>query len=93
MAIIDQTRTWEPLEKRLAQTTNERHRLVLSTVIEHMKAEAVPDMDRLMATISPNRTTTSGGTARTISARRPSPACRPTTPRSSKAGPTSSSSR
>ena len=53
MAIIDQTRTWAPLEERLAQTTNERHRLVLSTVIEHMKAEAVPDMARLMATISP----------------------------------------
>jgi hypothetical protein len=54
MPIIDPSRTWEPLEKRLAVTTNERHRLVLSTVIEHMKAEAVPDMDRLMSTVAPD---------------------------------------
>ncbi|BBY43876.1 nuclear transport factor 2 family protein [Mycolicibacterium celeriflavum] len=53
MAVIDPTRTWEPLEKRLADTTNERHRVVLSAVIEHMKAEAAPDMDRLMATLAP----------------------------------------
>ncbi|KUH84837.1 hypothetical protein [Mycobacterium sp. IS-1556] len=54
MAVIDPTRTWEPLEKRLADTTNERHRLVLNAVIEHMKAEAAPDMDRLMATLAPH---------------------------------------
>lgn len=54
MAIIDPTRTWEPLERRLAQTTNERHRAVLSVVIEHMKAEAAPDLERLMATLSPD---------------------------------------
>lgn len=53
MAVIDPTRTWEPLEKRLAETTNERHRTVLSVVIEHMKAEAAQDLDRLMATLSP----------------------------------------
>lgn len=53
MAVIDPTRTWQPLEKRLAATTNERHRVVLSTVIEHMKAEAVPDLGRLMATLAP----------------------------------------
>ncbi|WP_280833639.1 nuclear transport factor 2 family protein [Mycolicibacterium frederiksbergense] len=53
MAVIDPTRTWQPLEQRLAQTTDERHRLVLSTVIEHMKAEAEPNMERLMATVSP----------------------------------------
>lgn len=54
MAVIDSTRTWELLEQRLAVTTNERHRVVLSSVIEHMKAEAVPDLDGLMATLSPN---------------------------------------
>jgi hypothetical protein len=54
MAIIDPTRTWVPVEERLAVTTNERHRQVLSVVLEHMKAEAEPDMDRLMATLAPN---------------------------------------
>ncbi|MFI6866570.1 nuclear transport factor 2 family protein [Nocardia sp. NPDC050406] len=54
MAVIDQSRTWELVEKRLAETTNERHRTVLNVVLEHMKAEAAPDMDRLMATLSPN---------------------------------------
>lgn len=53
MAVIDPNRTWQPLEKRLADTTNERHRVVLTSVIEHMKAEAVPDLDRLMATLAP----------------------------------------
>src|SRR5262245_17673003 len=53
MAVIDPTRTRQPLEKRLADTTNQRHRAVLSTVIEHMKAEAAPDLDRLMATVAP----------------------------------------
>lgn len=54
MAVIDPNRTWEPLQNRLAETTNERHRAVLGAVIEHMKAEAVPDLDRVMATLSPS---------------------------------------
>jgi hypothetical protein len=54
MAVIDPTRTWQPLEKRLADTTDERKRVVLNAVIEHMKAEAAPDFGRLMATLSPN---------------------------------------
>lgn len=53
MAIIDPNRTWAPLERRLAITTNERHRTVLGIVIEHMKAEAAPDLDRLMGTLVP----------------------------------------
>ncbi|SEM49214.1 hypothetical protein [Rhodococcus maanshanensis] len=53
MAVIDSNRTWELLEERLAVTTNERHRVVLSVVLEHMYAEAVPDLDRLMATLCP----------------------------------------
>ncbi|MBF6089513.1 nuclear transport factor 2 family protein [Nocardia cyriacigeorgica] len=52
MPVIDPTRTWEPLEQRLADTTDRRHRIVLSAVIEHMKAEAEPDLDALMATLS-----------------------------------------
>ncbi|MFE3189711.1 nuclear transport factor 2 family protein [Nocardia sp. NPDC059240] len=51
MAIVDPAKTWEPLEQRLAVTTNERHRQVLSIVIEHMKAEAEPDLDGLMRTL------------------------------------------
>jgi len=54
MAVIDPTRTWQPLEKRLADTTDERKRVVLNAVIEHMKTEAAPDFGRLMATLSPN---------------------------------------
>ena len=53
MAVIDPERTWQPLERLLADTTDARRRAVLSVVIEHMKAEAEPDMDRLMATLGP----------------------------------------
>ncbi|WP_396906544.1 nuclear transport factor 2 family protein [Mycolicibacterium phlei] len=53
MAIIDPTKTWAPLEERLARTDNPRHRQMLEVVIEHMKAEAEPDMERLMATLAP----------------------------------------
>lgn len=52
MAVIDPRRTWEPLETRLAATSNERHRAVLSVVIEHMKGEAAPDLERVMATLT-----------------------------------------
>ncbi|NKY84647.1 nuclear transport factor 2 family protein [Nocardia veterana] len=53
MPVIDPRRTWETLEQRLAVTTDERHRVVLGAVVEHMKAEAAPDLDRLMATLAP----------------------------------------
>ncbi|MGW2112689.1 hypothetical protein [Streptomyces sp. NPDC001948] len=53
MPVIDPNRTWAPLEERLAITTDKRHRVVLKAVIEHMKAEAAADLDRLMATLSP----------------------------------------
>lgn len=52
MAVIDPSRTWAPLEKRLAETTNERHRAALEVVIEHMKGEAAPDLDQVMETLS-----------------------------------------
>lgn len=54
MAIIEPNRTWEMLEQRLAVTTNERHREVIGIVLEHMKAEAAPDLDRLMVTLAPS---------------------------------------
>lgn len=53
MPVIDPQRTWAPLEERLSVTKDERHRVVLNVVLEHMKAEAAPDLDRLMATLSP----------------------------------------
>lgn len=52
--MIDQSRTWAPLEERLQETVNARHRVVLGAVIEHMRAEAAPDLERLMATMSPS---------------------------------------
>ncbi len=52
MPVIDPDNTWRPLEQRLARTTDPRHRVVLTAVIEHMKAEAEPDLDRLMATLT-----------------------------------------
>lgn len=52
MAVIDPTRTWQMIEQRLETTSNPRHRQVLSIVLEHMIAEAAPDLDRLMATVS-----------------------------------------
>jgi hypothetical protein len=54
MAIVDPTITWKPLEERLARTTNARHRQVLEIVLEHMKEEAKPNLDGLMATLAPN---------------------------------------
>ena len=44
MAIIDPTQTWVPVEERLARTTDARHRQMLGIVIEHMKAEAEPEI-------------------------------------------------
>lgn len=53
MAIIDPTRTWETLQRRLDETADARHRVVLTAVIEHMRAESEPDLDRLMSTLTP----------------------------------------
>ncbi|MDA4894122.1 nuclear transport factor 2 family protein [Streptomyces sp. MS2A] len=54
MAVIDPTRTWRPLEERLARTSDARHRAMLEVVIAHMKAEADGDLEALMATVSPD---------------------------------------
>ncbi|MFC9894258.1 nuclear transport factor 2 family protein [Nocardia sp. NPDC127579] len=51
MAVIDPTRTWALVEQRLTATTDARQRRVLGIVLEHMKAEAVPDLDGLMRTL------------------------------------------
>src|SRR5215468_8397803 len=52
MAIIDQHRTWKKVEERLAVETDPILRRNLEMLLQHMKAEAALDMDRLMATVS-----------------------------------------
>jgi hypothetical protein len=48
---FDQAISWRGLEGRLARTDNPRHRKMLQTVIEHVKAESYGDVDGLMATL------------------------------------------
>lgn len=52
MAIIDQHRTWKKVEERLAVETDPTLHRNLETLLEHMKAEAALDMDKLMATVA-----------------------------------------
>jgi SnoaL-like domain len=54
MAIIDQHRTWKKVEERLAVESDPILRRNLETLLQHMKAEAALDMERLMATVSEN---------------------------------------
>jgi len=54
MAIIDQHRTWKKVEERLAVESDPILRRNLETLLQHMKAEAALDMDKLMATVSEN---------------------------------------
>ena len=50
--VIDPNRTWAKVEERLATETDPVLRRNLETVLEHMKAEAVGDLDGLLATLS-----------------------------------------
>jgi len=52
MAIIDQHRTWAKVEERLAIETDPVLRRNLELLLQHMKAEATQDMEKLMATVS-----------------------------------------
>jgi hypothetical protein len=52
VAVIDKTKTWRLVEERLAAEADPRRIQILEVVLEHMKAEAAPDMDRLMATVA-----------------------------------------
>jgi hypothetical protein len=52
MALIDQTVTWGPVEARLETETDPVLRRNLEMLLQHMKAEAALDMERLMATVS-----------------------------------------
>lgn len=52
---IDPSRTWRKVEERLKSETDPKRRRNLETVLAHMKAEALGDMDGLMATITRTR--------------------------------------
>ena len=53
---INPKRSVASLEKRLDETTNERHRAILSAVLKHVALETEPvwDVDQIMATLTPN---------------------------------------
>lgn len=52
--LIDQRKNWAMAEERLAVESDPRRRQVLATIVEHAKAESLPDYERLMATVSPH---------------------------------------
>jgi hypothetical protein len=52
MAVIDQHKTWAKVEERLATESDPELRRNLELLLQHMKAEATLDMERLMATVS-----------------------------------------
>lgn len=52
MTIIDQSVTWAKVEERLATESDPVLRRNLELLLQHQKAEATLDMERLMATIS-----------------------------------------
>jgi hypothetical protein len=51
---IDPTKTWRMVEERLGRESDPVRRRNLATVLAHMKAEAVPDVEALMATVAPS---------------------------------------
>jgi len=52
VTLIDPSRTWAKVEERLAVETDPVLRRNLTTVLEHMKAESVGDVDGLLATLT-----------------------------------------
>ena len=54
MPLIDQSLTWRLAEERLETETDPVLRRNLELLIQHQKAEATLDMERLMATVSEN---------------------------------------
>jgi hypothetical protein len=51
MTVIDKARTWKLVEERLAVEKDPHKHRLLEIVLEHMLAEAVPDLARLMGTL------------------------------------------
>lgn len=52
MGIVDQLLSVRQVEERLARTEDPRQRAMLSTVAEHLRAEAASDLDGLKATLA-----------------------------------------
>src|SRR6516164_3938980 len=52
MTVIDPSVTWRKVEERLETESDPACRRNLETVLAHMKAEAVGDLDGLLATLS-----------------------------------------
>jgi hypothetical protein len=50
--VIDPNRTWAKVEERLTTETDPVLRRNLATVLEHMRAEAIGDLDALLATLT-----------------------------------------
>ena len=54
MAKLNAYRGWECAEERLQTVTDPRHRAVMETLRDHLKAEATEDFDLLLSTLAPN---------------------------------------
>jgi hypothetical protein len=54
MSIVDQGLSARLLEERLERTKDARHRRMLETVIDHLRAEVDASVDRLLATLVSN---------------------------------------
>ncbi len=52
-ASIDQSLSWHTVGERLARTENPRHRKMLQTLADHLRAEEQQSLDLLMATLVP----------------------------------------
>jgi hypothetical protein len=53
---IDPNKTWQKVEARIKREKNDKVRHNLEVILEHMKAEALGDLDGLLKTISPTHT-------------------------------------
>jgi len=54
MAIIDQHKTYRPIEDRIARTTNPRHRLMLQRLLQHSRGEVEADLEAVMGSLAPH---------------------------------------
>lgn len=54
MKTIDPSLGWRAAQERLDRTTNERHRLLLTNLRDHLLAEATADFDLLLSTLGEN---------------------------------------
>ncbi len=52
-ASIDQSLSWHTVGERLARTENPRHRKMLQTLADHLRAEEQQSLELLLATLVP----------------------------------------